>query len=182
MEIQTIIISVLAILAILLLILLVKTRYRSKKELQNSLDSDVLIIKHVKLPSENTVMFQNKIVSCEKHLGNRNNFFLKEIYWLLSPDGELIENTRNKTSISSENCVFALTPCSVGDTLIRGTRINSKQCVYSAYKLLCITEKELVFVKTELESKNLFITKYLLHKNKKEPMPFPESIEKHIKI
>lgn len=182
MEIQTVIILVLAILLLVVLGLAIMARYRNKNKLPCPADADVLVIKHTKLPSEDTIFFQNKIVYCKKHFCGYNDFFFKEIYWLLSPDGELIKNNLNTTDISRENCIFALTPCSVGDLLIRGTRTSTKQSVYSAYRLLHITDYELVFIKTEFEPRHLFIMKYLMH-NKPEPLKYPESVKvEHISI
>lgn len=177
MEIQTIIILVLAILLLVVLGLFIKSRYHNKNELPCPIEADVLVIKHTKVPSEDdTVFFENKIVYAKKKFGGYDNFFFKEIYWLLSPEGDLIKHNFKTTNISRENCVFALTPCSLGDILVRGTKNSQKQSFFSVYRLLHITDSELVFIKTEFEPKYLFIMKYLAH-NKPEPLEYPKSIK-----
>lgn len=175
MEIQTIIIF----LAILLLVALgayMLARRPNKNELP-PLEADVLVIKHKKVPSEpDTVLFENKIVYAKKQFGKYNNFFFKEIYWLLSSEGELIQHNFKTTGISRESCIFALTPCSLGNLLIRGTKNSQKQSIFTVYKLIHITEHELVFIKTEFEPKYLFVLKYLSH-NKPEPLEYPKTIK-----
>lgn len=177
MEIQTIIILVLAILLLAVIVAYILARHRKKNELPCPIEADVLVIKHTKIPSEkDIVFFENKIVYAKKQFGGYDNFFFKEIYWLLSPEGDLIKHNFKTTSISRENCVFALTPASPGDILVRGTKNSQKQSIFTIYRLLHITDSELVFIKTELEPKYLFIMKYLNH-NKPEPLEYPKSIK-----
>lgn len=117
-----------------------------KKEPPYSLAERIIEIPYERTPHKDIPFFRDSIIYSYKGTGRYKDFHFKEIYWLFDSDGNYIPSGKF-TYIFRDSCVFDLTPCTLGNVLIRGTLFPNGHKIFSFYNLVEIKENTLVFTK-----------------------------------
>ena len=112
-----------------------------------SLENNTIEIPFQKSPDSEVPLFRDCVVyvpiGAEYHL---DDFHFREVYWLFDSEGNYIP-TCQFSNIHRKSCVFALTPCKLGDVLIRGTLYPDGKKIINFYTLNKVNKSTLSFSK-----------------------------------
>ena len=112
-----------------------------------SLENNTIEIPFQKSPDSEVPLFRDCVVyapiGAEYHL---DDFHFREVYWLFDSEGNYIRSY-NLAGIIRKSCVFALTPCKLGDVLIRGTLYPDGKKIINFYTLNKVNKSTLSFSK-----------------------------------
>ena len=112
-----------------------------------SLESNTIEIPFQKNPDSEVPFFRDCVVYAAKGAEYYlDDFHFREVYWLFDSEGNYIRSYK-LAGISRKSCVFALTPCKLGDVLIRGTLYPDGKKIINFYTLNKVNESTLSFSK-----------------------------------
>jgi len=117
-------------------------------KLPYSLESNTIEIPFQKSPDSEVPCFRDCVVFAPNgYEYDLDDFHFHEVYWLFDSEGNYIRSYLLRTSIPRKSCVFALTPCKLGDVLIRGTLYPDGKKIINFYNLTKVNEFTLSFSK-----------------------------------
>jgi len=117
-------------------------------KLPYSLESNTIEIPFQKSPDSEVPCFRDCVVFAPNgYEYDLDDFHFHEVYWLFDSEGNYIRSYLLRTSIPRKSCVFALTPCKLGDVLIRGTLFPAGKKIINFYTLNKVNESTLSFSK-----------------------------------
>ena len=112
-----------------------------------SLESNTIEIPFQKSPDSEVPCFRDCVVYAAKGAEYYlDDFHFREVYWLFDSEGNYIRSYK-LAGIIRKSCVFALTPCKLGDVLIRGTLYPDGKKIINFYTLNRVNESTLSFSK-----------------------------------
>ena len=111
-----------------------------------SLENNTIEIPFQRNPDSEVPFFRDQVIFADKNNGHCRDFHFREVYWLFDSEGNYIPSG-NFTNIHRKSCVFDLTPCKLGDVLIRGTLYPDGKKIINFYNLTKVNEFTLSFSK-----------------------------------
>lgn len=111
-----------------------------------SLENNTIEIPFQKNPDSEVPFFRDQVIFVDKNTGHFRDFHFREVYWLFDSEGNYIPSG-NFTNVHRKSCVFDLTPCKLGDVLIRGTLYPDGKKIINFYNLTKVNEFTLSFSK-----------------------------------
>ena len=111
-----------------------------------SLENNTIEIPFHKNPDSEVPFFRDCVIFQDKNTGHFRDFHFREVYWLFDSEGNYIP-TCQFSNIHRKSCVFDLTPCKLGDVLVRGTLYPDGKKIINFYTLNKVNKFTLSFSK-----------------------------------